>query len=527
MLWDSLQAVQDQMRNLIVLLLLSGSAQAATLHVAGTSIQAAIDKASPGDTIVLHAGIYRESIKVNRDGLTLVAAPGEEVVITGADPIPLSDWEKLPDKPILRHTPWKYRWPTHPNDERHKLIGRGEQVIADGHLLRQVADLDHMESGTFYADPGNALYVWLPEGAQQVKASVRRVLMSVTASHVVVRGLHFRYASNAAQQAAFDVAGSDNLAEDCLVEWTNGVGAGLSGERNTMRRLVSRFNGQMGMSGHGSNLMEECTLEGNNVKGYSKGWEAGGIKITESRGFRIVRCRAIRNDGPGFWFDIDNRNELVENSYAAENNGSGIFVEISETATIRQNVCVRNGLKDEPGAWNGGGIELGEAMHCTVEHNISVGNRSGIVVRQQKVRTLPADDRHDRAAEKQYYSDGHVFSRNILAFNKDWQFALYGDNPFFGAKREATAAEMELWDPDKRGWQSGDNIYFAAPGEGLILWGAKWLPRHQEFSDLAKFTAGHKLDATSIVADPQFKNWEGGDFTMPPDSPAAKIVSRK
>jgi hypothetical protein len=503
------------MRELIVPLLLVWSAAAATLDVAGTSIQAAVDKASAGDTILIHAGVYRESVKVNRDGITIVAAPGEQVVLTGADAIPLSAFEKVPDKPILRHTPWAYHGATHPNDERHKLIGRTEQVIADGHLLRQVDDLAHMESGTFFADPRVALYVWLPEGVRQVEASVRPVPMTVSASRVVVRGLHFRYASNRAQEAAFDVEGSDNLAEDCLVESTNGVGARLSGERNTMRRVVSRFNGQMGMSGHGTNVMEDCTLESNNVKGYSKGWEAGGIKVTKSTNFKILHCRAIRNDGPGFWFDIDNREELVEGSYAAENNGPGIFIEISETATVRKNLCVRNGLKNEPGAWGHAGILLGEAMHCTVERNICAGNRVGIEVRQQRIRTLPG---------KEYYSDGHVFSKNIAAFNREWQFALVGDNPFFGAKKEATTAEIELFDPDKRAWKSGDNVYFAGPGAGLILWGAKWLPKHQEFSDLKKFAAEHGLDGTSIVADPQFANWEAGDFTIKADSPTAQRV---
>jgi hypothetical protein len=503
---------ENEVRVALLLSLLSGSVEAATLHVAQTSIQAAVDKANPGDTILIHAGVYRESVRVRRDGVTIAAAPGEQVILTGADVLPLP----ASSEQILKHTPWTYRGMVHPNDERHKLIGRTEQVIADGHLLRQVGGLDQMAPGTFFADPGTALYVWPTEGARKLEASVRPVLMTVDASHVVIRGLKFIYASNHAQQAAFDIAGSDNLAEDCLVEWTNGVGARLSGERNTMRRLVSRFNGQMGMSGHGSNVMEDCLLEGNNVKGYSKDWEAGGIKVTRSRGFQILHCRALRNDGPGFWFDIDNREELVEGSYAAENNGPGIFIEISETATVRKNICVRNGLKDERGAWAHAGILLGEAMHCVVERNISVGNRVGIEVRQQAIRTLPG---------KQYYSDGHVFRKNIAAFNRDWQFALVGDNPFFGAKKEATPEQMELWNPDNRGWQSGNNVYYALPGEGLVLWGAKWLPQHQEFSDLKKFAREHGLDATSLVADPQFANWEAGDFTIKPESPAAKAVN--
>ncbi|HEY3840087.1 MAG TPA: right-handed parallel beta-helix repeat-containing protein, partial [Bryobacteraceae bacterium] len=310
-----------------------------------------------------------------------------------------------------------------------------------------------------------------------------------------------------AQEAAFALDGSDNLAEDCVVEWTNGLGASISGQRNTMRRVTTRSNGQLGMGGHGINTtLEDCLLENNNVKGFSKGWEAGGIKITLSRGFKILHCRAVRNDGPGIWFDIDNRDELVENSYAADNNGAGIFIEISESAVVRKNTCVRNGLKDEPGAWNGGGILLGEAMHCIVEDNICFGNRNGIEVRQQGVRSLEPDPAHGRPQEKRYYSDGHIFRGNVAAFNKEWQFAVYGDNAFFGAKKQTTPEELALFDPDQRGWQAGNNTYYAAPGEGLILWGAKWLPKHQEYSDLKKFTADHHLDATSKVEEPRIPN---------------------
>jgi hypothetical protein len=162
-------------------------------------------------------------------------------------------------------------------------------------------------------------------------------------------------------------------------------------------------------------------------------------------------------------------------------------------------------------------------MRCVVEHNICLGNRTGIEVRQQRIRELPAEPTRDRPEERRYYSDQHIFRNNIAAYNREWQFALFGDNAFFGAKREVSEADLQLLDPDRRGWHSGNNLYYAAPGEGLILWGAKWLPKHQEFRDLASFEAQHHLEEGSVTADPLFADWEKGDFSLGGASPAKRI----
>jgi parallel beta-helix repeat protein len=48
-----------------------------------TTIQAAIDAAHPGDTVRVPAGIYRENVRVNKDGITIDAMPGAVLNGTG------------------------------------------------------------------------------------------------------------------------------------------------------------------------------------------------------------------------------------------------------------------------------------------------------------------------------------------------------------------------------------------------------------------------------------------------------------
>lgn len=73
----------------------AGSASAASTHVVrpGQSIQSAINAASPGDTIVLAPGTYRENLTITNDNMTIVGA--NAVLVPPASPTPSTPCDEL------------------------------------------------------------------------------------------------------------------------------------------------------------------------------------------------------------------------------------------------------------------------------------------------------------------------------------------------------------------------------------------------------------------------------------------------
>ncbi|RPJ35005.1 MAG: hypothetical protein EHM35_09465, partial [Planctomycetaceae bacterium] len=113
------------------------------------TIGEAVAQLQPGDTVLIHSGIYRERVTIdkNRDPnrpITIRAAEGEQVVLTGADRI--TDWSPMQGDDRVYSTPWPHKFvawnksQAHPDDDYHRLIGRCEQVFIDGYPLHQVLD---------------------------------------------------------------------------------------------------------------------------------------------------------------------------------------------------------------------------------------------------------------------------------------------------------------------------------------------------------------------------------------------------
>lgn len=539
---DTSRGVNATFRNfcaMLVALCLQASSLAATFHVAPNgndaangsagspwrTIQRAVSDWKPGDTVLVASGIYRERIEVKRGGsenapVTLAAAPGAEVVVTGADVL-ADGWSAVADGVFSRE--WAHRFPigghdelTHPGDEGHKLIGRAEQVVADGRLLRQVLRREQLEADTFFVDlDAKKLLVRLRDNTDPsraaVEASVRTQWLAVEmgVSDVRVRGITFRYAANHAQRGAF-IMGHESARwsiEGCTFERANGPGATFTGGGHVVRRCVFQDNGQLGFGAwacHDTRL-EECVLARNNTKGYSTAWEAGGCKITMSRGFAVHRSRAMANHGPGIWYDIGNEKSEVAHCHIADNDEAGIFYEISYGLHAHDNVVVNNANQSPrpPGAWGFGGITLSSSEDCVVENNTLTGNRDGISFREQK-RTTP---RISGGGEVRVLNRNHTLRRNVIADSREFGIGFWMDTTFFGPHPNGNDKNDPIFeDPKTLNFRFDQNVLTAPPDRANYIYGCKWRAKSRTANTPAEFTALSGITDTSVAATAQTRD---------------------
>jgi hypothetical protein len=437
---------------------------------------------------------------------------------------------------------------THPDDSHHQVIGRCEQVMVHGYPLRQVLGADQLAPGTFFADVTHqTLWVWDMANRDlnqaHTEASVREEVFRVEGDHVQVAGIRFRYAANRAQRGAVVLAGNHGFIEDCTIEGMNSSGASFRGEDIVIRRCVFRENGQLGFGAvraHRLNLTD-CVVENNNVKGFDRGWEAGGNKLVLCRDVVLERSRFLRNRGHGIWFDIGNTDCTVRHCLIMDNEDAGIFYEISFSLHAHDNVIVGNGFASTAGAWGAqAGISISSSPHCVIERNLIVANREGFNFREQRRTTPTIDDRR----EQPVWNHNELIRHNLIAFNRDaqvWGWFDVRDNRHWPAPPASgnsapddpkPSGETEPLADDPSATRTRPltlpelrlnfvrNIYYAAPGQGHFSWGPTWA-RHRRNLSLVEFQSELRMDQEGRSLHPNFANVHRLDFRLPAsDMPA-------
>ena len=384
------------------------------------SISAALDQhvLSPGDTVYIGQGVYRESIRPMVGGvsasspLVISGIDGQEVVVSGADvygaPEPAGGTRWL----ITNYNPLDY----YGDDELYYR----ELIVADGRTLRPVFQASDLESGRFFVDPINES-ITIDTGSEEVPViqMARRSRLfkpgirdqecghSDSPSFIELSNIQFVHAANPAQYGALCAGAQGTTFKNIHVSWTNGVGVQLIGTEHSMTNSSSNHNGQSGING----ACTRCSLTNvetsfNNWRGHDPFWEAGGGKWTGSSHVSVVNLTAKGNDGPGLWFDGDNHTIAVSYSLLDSNLVAGLFFELNTFAVSVEYVTVRQTRRD---GWSGAGMLVQAAGDITVSNSLFERNDgAGIWLR-----------RDDRAPSGFNSILANSFSENALIPDQD------------------------------------------------------------------------------------------------------------
>lgn len=378
-----------------------------------------VDAARPGETLRVRVDcIYREQVTISKP-LTLDGQGGAE--IRGSDV--WDDWTRT-------GTTWKsvLQVPGMPSQgscakESDGRCAWPEQVFIDGVALRQVAAGAALATGEFSLSPSRQIIIADDPERAIVEVTTRPRWLFIQADRVTVRGFTMKHASIDAQFGALQLQN--------VSDWTiqgntlsNAHGAVVSMINAPHGRLLDNeiFNaGQLGIHGPSANdvLIYRNVVHNNNTEQFSSGWEAGGVKITRTRGVVISENRVFMNNGPGIWCDIDCVGITINDNAVYGNLGIGNFFEISDGADIAGNAVWENGWGSASRGWvYEAGILVSSSSNANVHDNIVAWNGDGVAVISQ-CRAYLTDGTTCDLAHRWNRVDGNQVSHNVIAMDED------------------------------------------------------------------------------------------------------------
>ncbi|MBT3375407.1 MAG: DUF1565 domain-containing protein [Lentisphaerae bacterium] len=524
---------------LVSLLLLSVSLSAADLHVSrqhaaaddanpGRSdkpfrtISAAVKKLTPGDTVWVHAGVYREQVEYKAEGtswthpITLAVWPGDDVTVKGSDVV--TGWEKH-DGAVWKKTGWETNSQMVFVDGRNLQQIAGEMVdylVKGNRWMGRVGEgLADMVEDSFYVDrEAKTLYLQIAGGKDPNTASVevskRNFLWIASGKYLVISGFSMTHCNTSAyvNWPSVRIKGEHIVFQNNHVSWCDFTGLGISGSYIDI--LDSSFN-DCGNSGIGGNCYRGCRLinnetSRNNWRNWSSGWHSGGFKlIPYERHLLIERHRAFDNNCDGMWVDsLGSSNITINACESARNKGNGLHYEIGQRGVVTNNLFHHNG---------GRGIYLSSSSYMLIAHNVCYANGMSGIVSHGTTRRGP----------KSQHPKGIVPARNNLIYGNILMDNL---NPKLKPEGWGYRPELIMPNADKDpelfgGCHSDYNVFFRSDRRKIPFW---YVWGEKVWHTLGTWQNDTGNDLHSVIADPMFVDPENGDFHLKPGSPAIGLV---
>jgi parallel beta-helix repeat protein len=337
---------------------------------------------APGDRIIVRAGIYRETVRLNKKAtkeksITLMNFKDEKVFVKGSEAFKISDFA-LTDMPGFdKNSSWMK---SHGGSVPNVFIKKNfpinpSQVFVDGRALTQIGDdaksvaLDgnwtRLSTGSsplelrinsfFYDQKTKSLYLRLYNGYEKshpealVEISMRQNILTTGSKgeYIIIKGIHFSHTSTLGNPYGGVAVQLRNncVMENCSVTWCAGMGVAANGKNPQVINCELAFNGNDGFNANQTKnfLVSRCEIHHNNYRDYNPNWHTGGLKIIPDAYGTIENCKIHDNYAYGIWFDSDNsgKRSIIRGNTIAQNVG-GIYLEVSSDFLVENNYIVYN-----------------------------------------------------------------------------------------------------------------------------------------------------------------------------------------
>ncbi len=360
------------------------------------TISKAASVAIAGDSVIIHAGTYRERVSPANSGLsparriTYIAAPNEKVYLKGSDEI--KGWRKFSGnvwRVVILNSHFGEYNPYEINlfgDWLHKGKDRSlGEVYIDGRPLNEqpkIEDVKSLEVGRWHStvdDKNTTIYANFGDVAPNsalVEINVRPTCFTpqtIGVNYITIDGLHIMHAATQWSPPTGEQVGMINpnwskgwIIKNCNISYSKCVGICIGKERST---------------GHNRSA---------NYKGADPFNKSGFTREIESIISAVNRGWSRENIG----------SHLIENNEIYECGQAGIVGHLGCVfSTIRGNIIRDVSCSDDIQGFETGAIKLHAAIDVVIEKNIIIDSRRGIWLDWQAQGTHVA---------------GNIFSGNIV-----------------------------------------------------------------------------------------------------------------
>jgi parallel beta-helix repeat protein len=324
----------------------------------GQSIQAVLDSARPGDTIIVHTGVYNQSVVITKS-INLI---GDGAILDGT--LPADPGTNLKNSSITI-----------------------EQGVSD-------IIVKNFEIRNYLNPDGNGIQAW-NDGTSNIKI-INNVIYNVTESAILVgnngTGLHenwyignntvYKNVEGIYVAHVKNVVISNNTVEESF--WS-GIWVGTEPGSTFNSEHIDVINNTVTNSGSGIYVLssseeaelKDITITGNTVSDCN-GDGIVVLKLSEecrnSRDVFISNNRVDNSFGAGILLEGVSYGEVLENELTNNNLGGIVIVLGSNNIIVKMNLVLQNGI-----LFNKAGIHIQESNNNTVVWNTVRDNGRGIV----------------------------------------------------------------------------------------------------------------------------------------------------